>query len=249
MVRYFTSGIEISILVIILYYFFVFIRATGAVQALKGLALLALAFGLARLIRLDVLFSLFTSSFPYLFLAFVIIFAPELRRALAELGRRRIFSSVSMGDRVIDELVLTAVELARKKYGALIAIQRDIGLGVWVQSGTIMNSEISRKLLVSIFVPFGALHDGGVVINGDKIEAAGCLFPFSRKGGPSTDGLGMRHKAGLGLAEATDAMVVIVSEEKGTISLAFQARLHREITEEQLRTMLSENLHMKRRSR
>ena len=245
MFRVFTSGLEIAILVVILYYFFVFIRATGAVQALKGLALLGLAFGLARLIRLDVLFSIFTRSFPYLFLAFVIIFAPELRRALAELGRRRIFSSISTGDRVIEDLVGAAGELSRKKIGALIAVQRDIGLGVWVQSGVLMNSEISRKLLVSIFMPFGPLHDGGVVIKGDKIEAAACLFPFSRKGLP-TDGLGMRHKAGLGLAEATDAVVVIVSEEKGTISVAFQARFHRDLTEDELRKMLTENLHLKR---
>ncbi len=244
MVRILTSGIEIAILAIILYYFFVFIRATGAVQALKGLALLLLAFGLARLIRLDVLFSLFSRTFPYLFLAFVIIFAPELRRALAELGRRSIFSSVSVGDRVIDDLVAAAGELSRKKLGALIAVQRDIGLGVWVQSGVVMNSEISRKLLVSIFMPFGPLHDGGVVIKGDRIEAAACLFPFSRKG-VGTDGLGMRHKAGLGLAEATDALVVIVSEEKGSISVAFQARLHRDLGEEELRKMLSEILYPK----
>jgi diadenylate cyclase len=245
MVRLLTSGIEIAILVIILYYFLVFIRATGAVQALKGLALLGLAFGLARLIRLDVLFSLFIGTIPYLFLAFVIIFAPELRRALAELGRRRFFSSVSIGDRVVEDLVAAAVELSRKKIGALIAVQRDIGLGVWVQSGVHMNSEISQKLLVSIFQPFGPLHDGGVVIRGDKIEAAACLFPFSRKRTP-VDGLGMRHKAGLGLTEATDALVVIVSEEKGTISVAFQARLHRDIPEEELRRMLTENLHLKR---
>ncbi len=245
MVRIITSGIEIALLVVILYYFFVFIRATGAVQALKGLALLLLTFGLARLIRLDVLFSLFTLTLPYLFLAFVIIFAPELRRALAELGRRRIFSSASVGDRVIEDLTGAAEELARKKIGALIAVQRDIGLGVWVQSGVVMNSEISRKLLVSIFMPFGPLHDGGVVINGDRIEAAACLFPFSRKGTP-TDGLGMRHKAGLGLAEATDALVVIVSEEKGSISVAFQARLHRDLSVEELRKLLDENLHRKR---
>jgi len=245
MFRLLTSGIEIAILVIILYYFFVFIRATGAVQALKGLALLGLAFGLARLFRLDVLFSLFVGTIPYLFLAFVIIFAPELRRALAELGRRRFFSSLSIGDRVVEDLVAASGELSRKKIGALIAVQRDIGLGVWVQSGVHMNSEISQKLLVSIFQPFGPLHDGGVVIRGDKIEAAACLFPFSRKGTPN-DGLGMRHKAGLGLAEATDALVVIVSEEKGSISVAFQARLYRDISEEELRKMLTENLHLKR---
>lgn len=245
MIRIATAGIEITLLIILTYYFLVFIRATGAVQALKGIALLGLAFGLAKLIHLDVLFSLFSKTFSYLFLALVIIFAPELRRALAELGRRRIFSSISIGDRVIDDVVSAVMELARKKVGGLIAIQRDIGLGVWIQSGVYMNSEITIKLLVSIFQPFGPLHDGGVVIKGDRIVAAACLFPFSQKR-QATSGLGMRHKAALGLAEATDAVVIVISEEKGTVSVAVQARLIRDVSEEDLRKLLIENLHQKR---
>ncbi|MFH1038565.1 MAG: diadenylate cyclase CdaA [PVC group bacterium] len=246
MIRLATAGIEVTILIILCYYFLVFIRATGAAQALKGIAVLALTFGLARLIHLDVLFSLFSRTFSYLFLSFVIIFAPELRRALAELGRRRIFSSVSIGDRVIDDVVKAVMELSRRKMGGLIALQRDIGLGVWVQSGVYLNSEIASKLLVSIFMPFGPLHDGGVVIQGDKIIAAACLFPFTRRSA-FTEGLGMRHKAGLGLAEATDAVVIIVSEEKGTVSVAFRARLIRDVSEDELRKLLEENLHLKRR--
>jgi diadenylate cyclase len=109
-----------------------------------------------------------------------------------------------------------------------------------------MNSEISTKLLVSIFMPFGPLHDGGVIIKGDRIIAAACLFPFSQKK-YLTGGLGMRHKAALGMAEASDAVVIVVSEEKGTVSVAFQARLNRDVSEEKLRKLLEENLHLKRR--
>lgn len=246
MFRLATAGIEITILIILCYYFLVFIKATGAVQSLKGIALLGLTFGLAKLIHLDVLGSFFSRSYPYLFLAFVIIFAPELRRVLAELGRRRIFSSASIGDRVIDDVVTAVMELARKKIGGLVALQRDIGLGVWAQSGVYMNSEISTKLLVSIFVPFGPLHDGGVIIKGDRIIAAACLFPFSQKK-YLTGGLGMRHKAALGLAEASDAVVIVVSEEKGTVSVAFRARITRDVSEEELWKLLEENLHLKRR--
>jgi len=248
MIRIATAGIEITLLIILVYYLLVFIRATGAVQALKGIALLGLAFGLAKLIHLDVLFSLFSRSFSYLFLALVIIFAPELRRALAELGRRRIFSSASIGDRVIEDVLSAVMDLARKKIGGLIAIQRDIGLGVWVQSGVYMNSEISTKLLTSIFQPFGPLHDGGVVIKGDRIIAAACLFPFSQKRS-ATSGLGMRHKAALGLAEASDAVVIVISEEKGTVSVAVQAKLIRDLSEEELRKLLNESLHHKRSQR
>lgn len=246
MLRIITAGIEITLLIVLVYYFLVFIRATGAVQALKGIALLGLAFALAKLIHLDVLFSLFSRSFSYLFLALVIIFAPELRRALAELGRRRIFSSVSIGERVIDDVVAAVMELSRKKIGGLIALQRDIGLGVWVESGVYMNSEISTKLLVSIFMPFGPLHDGGVIIKGDKIVAAACLFPFSQKR-QATGGLGMRHKAALGLAEASDAVVIVISEEKGTVSAACQAKLIKALPEKDLRKFLDENMHHKRR--
>ena len=248
MLRILTAGVEIAILSVLFYYILIFLRATGAVPALKGIALLALAFVLFWLLHLDVLFSLFSQSFPYLFLAFIIIFHSELRRALAELGRRRIFSSTSMEARVIDEVVGAVLELSRKKIGGLIALERDIGLGTWAQSGIPMDSQITKELLLSIFMPSGPLHDGGVVIEGAKIRAAACLFPFSKKR-QAPVGLGMRHKAALGLAEASDALVIVVSEETGTVSVAFRARLVRNLEEEGLRKLLEENIHFKKQAK
>lgn len=246
MIRLLTAIIEISIISVLVYYILVFIRATGAVPALKGIGLLAIAIALARLFHLDVLFSLFSRSFPYLFLAFIIIFAAELRRALAELGRRRIFNPRPLETMVISEIVEAVTELSRKKIGGLIAIQRDIGLGIWAQSGVAMNSEVSSKILVSIFMPSGPLHDGGVIIENDRIKAAACLFPFSNKR-HLAGGLGMRHKAALGMAEASDSLVIVISEETGTISVAFRARLVRNVEEDGLRKLMEENLNFKKK--
>jgi diadenylate cyclase len=225
----------------------IFIRQAGAVQALVGFAMLGVAFVLAKTLHLYVLASIFTLLFPFLFLAFVIIFQSEIRRALAELGRRRIFSYTSLEARVIQEVIGAALELSRKKIGGLIALQRDIGLGIWVQSGVVLESRVSRELLESIFMPGGALHDGGVIIEGDRIKAAACSFPFSKKR-QSTSPLGMRHKAGLGLAEASDALVIVISEETGTISVAFKGRLTRNLEEAGLRSLLEKNIHFKKRS-
>ena len=246
MIRTITAGVEIAALSILFYYLLIFIRATGAVQALKGLFILGLVFALAKILQLGVLFAIFAYILPYLFLAFVIIFHSELRRALAELGRGRIFSSTTVKFRVINEIVAAVEELSRKKIGGLIALERDIGLGSWMQSGVILDSRVSRELLVNIFMPNAPLHDGGVIISGDTIKAAACLFPFSKKR-RATVGLGMRHKAALGLSESSDALVIVVSEETGTISVAFRARLVRNLEEDSLRKLLEKNIPFKKK--
>jgi diadenylate cyclase len=246
MLRVLTALIEISALSILFYYTLIFIRATGAVQALKGLFILGLIVAFAKILRLEVLFSIFVYFLPYLFLALVIIFQSEIRRALAELGRRRIFSTAPVEERVIYEIVGAVLELSRRKIGALIALMGDIGLGNWIPSGVRLDSRVSKELLLSIFMPQGPLHDGGVIIEGDKIRAAACLFPFSKRRRSSV-GLGMRHKAALGLAEASDALVIVVSEETGTISVAFRARLVRNLEEEGLRKLLEKNIHFKKK--
>ncbi len=247
MLRFLTAGVEIITLAVIFYYVLIFIRQAGAVQALVGFAMLGVAFILAKILHLYVLASIFTLFFPFLFLAFVIIFQSEIRRALAELGRHRIFSSTSLETRVIQEVIGATLELSRKKIGGLIALQRDIGLGIWVQSGVGLESRVSRELLESIFMPGGALHDGGVIIEGDRIKAAACSFPFSKKR-QSTSSLGMRHKSALGLAEASDALVIVISEETGTISVAFKGKLTRNLEEAGLQSLLEKNIHFKKRS-
>ncbi len=242
MLRLLTAAVEITVLSVVIYYLILFLRGTGAVQALRGMVVLGVVFALSRVLQLEVLFSIFARSLPFLFLAFVVIFHNELRRVLAELGRRRLFAATSTEKEVIDEVVSAAMTLARKKIGGLIAIQRNIGLGDWISSGVELNSRVNRALLVSIFMPNGPLHDGGVVIEGNSVRAAACAFPLSRRRHSST-GMGMRHKAALGLADESDAVVVVISEETGTVSVAFRGRLFRNLEEEGLRRMLSRNVH------
>ena len=247
MLRLLIAGVEITVLSVILYYLILFLRGTGAVQALRGMLFLGLIVALSRILRLDVLFSIFARGLPFLFLAFVVIFQNELRRVLAELGRRRIFAGSSIEKEVIEEVAAAALELARKKIGGLIAIQRNIGLGDWVSSGVELNSKVTRQLLVSIFMPNGPLHDGGVIIEGNTIKAAACSFPLSRRRYASSE-IGMRHKAALGLAQASDSLVIVVSEETGTVSVALRGRLFRNLEEEGLRQMLFRNIHFQESS-
>lgn len=243
MIRIVTAGVEILVLSVVFYYTLIFFRQTGAVQALRGLAILGFGFVLARVLRLDVLSSLFVRGFPFLFLAIVIIFQGELRRALSELGRRRRFSGVSA--LAAQEVIGAALELSRKKIGGLIAVERDIGLGAYVQSGVPINGRVTKELLMSIFIPRSPLHDGGVIIRGDSVAAAACQFPFDKKREIGSS-LGMRHNSALGISEESDAVVLVVSEETGTISSAVAGHLDRNLDEEKLRSLLSKNFHAPR---
>lgn len=239
MIRIITAGAEILVLSVVFYYTLIFFRQTGAVQALRGLAILGFGFVLARIFRLDVLSSLFVRGFPFLFLAIVIIFQGELRRALSELGRRRRFSGVSAF--AAQEVIGAALELSRKKIGGLIAVERDIGLGAWARSGVPINGRVTKELLMSIFVPSGPLHDGGVIIRGDVVAAAACQFPFDKKREIGSS-LGMRHNSALGISEESDAVVIVVSEETGAISSALAGHLDRNLDEEKLRNLLGKNM-------
>ena len=243
MIRIVTAGVEILVLSVVFYYTLIFFRQTGAVQALRGLAILGFGFVLARVLRLDVLSSLFVRGFPFLFLAIVIIFQGELRRALSELGRRRRFSGVSALS--VQEVIGAVLELSRKKIGGLIAVERDIGLGAYVQSGVPINGRVTKELLMSIFIPRSPLHDGGVIVRGDSVAAAACQFPFDKKREIGSS-LGMRHNSALGISEESDAVVIVVSEETGTISSAVAGHLDRNLDEEKLRSLLSKNFHAPR---
>ena len=244
MIRIVTAGVEILVLSVVFYYTLIFFRQTGAVQALRGLAILGFGFVLARVLRLDVLSSLFVRGFPFLFLAIVIIFQGELRRALSELGRRRRFSGVSAI--AAQEVIGAVLELSRKKIGGLIAVERDIGLGAYVQSGVPINGRVTKELLMSIFIPRSPLHDGGVIVRGDSVAAAACQFPFDKKREIGSS-LGMRHNSALGISEESDAVVLVVSEETGTISSAVAGHLDRNLDEEKLRSLLSKNFHAPRK--
>jgi diadenylate cyclase len=169
--------------------------------------------------------------------AFIVIFQPELRRGLAKLGEYTPFGLIVGEEKIIDEIVKAAFTLSKRNVGALIAIQRHVNLEPFIESGVPIDSVVSAELLTTIFMPHTPLHDGGVIIEGNKIKTAACLFPLTQNPNVSKT-LGTRHRAALGLSEETDAVVVVVSEETGWVSLALRGELYRNLGAEELREKL-----------
>jgi len=231
--------IDIAIVAMILYMAYLRIKDTRAMQLITGLMiLLAASFvaGWAKLNALNTLIHFFSSIW---LIGIVVIFAPELRRMLFQIGRLRL---IGMFDRhpehrSIEEVVTAARRLSDKNYGALIIMTRNTQLGVVVDTGTAINADVSHQLLVTIFTPNSPLHDLAVIIRGDRIIAANCLLPLSESREIDRS-LGSRHRAGLGIAEETDAVVIIVSEETRAISLAVDGRLIRNLSPADLRNNL-----------
>ena len=217
---------QIAILAVAIYFIFNLFRGTRSAQMLFGLTLVLLGLiALTMVFKFEVLGWLLRKLPIFMVFALVVIFQPEIRQALAIIGRRRSAlgrGAVGAATR-IDHLVAAAEEMARGRIGALIAIEREISLDGYRQNGTTLNAPLVPKLLTSIFFPRGPLHDGGVIVRGNTILSARCIFPLQTA--DSSLSYGMRHRAALGLSEETDAFVIIVSEEHGTISLAFQGRL------------------------
>lgn len=229
--------LEILVLGVLFYYSILFFRGTRGAQVLLGFITAVVAMlVLTRIFNLDTLNWLLQQLSVYLVVAFLVIFQPEIRRALAELGKQHVFASTERERGLLDEIVQAVSRLAADKIGALIAIEREIGTRAVQETGTRLDSAVSAELLTTLFYPRTALHDGGVIIEGDRIRAAGCVFPLS---GRDIGKTGTRHRAAVGLSEESDALVVVVSEETGAISLAYKGRLIRGLDEERLRRILS----------
>lgn len=231
--------LEILVLAVIFYYIILFFRGTRGAQVLLGLAVVfvGLLF-LTHFLHLDAVNWLLKRFTVYFAIAFVVIFQPEVRRALAELGKQHVFHGTVAERTLVDNIVQAVVLLAERKIGALVAVEREIGTRTTQETGTKIDSLVTPELLASIFFPHTPLHDGGVIIKGDRIVAAGCLFPLSPREELSRS-LGTRHRAAIGLTEETDAVVVVVSEETGSMSVAYKGRLSRGLDEERLRRVLS----------
>lgn len=241
--------LEIVILWYVSYMLLVFIKGTRTVQVLKGLFILIVVFVLSQLLQLTVINWILTRIFAIAVIAFLIIFQPELRRGLARLGQSPFFGVFSREHRkIIDEIIKAALALSGKKVGALIALEREMGLKTYIESGVTLSARVSNELLNTIFMPNTMLHDGGVIVRGGRIQAAGCLFPLTENPRISKT-LGTRHRAALGLSEETDALVIVVSEETGTISLAMGGRLIRQLNEETLRKYLEKHYGPEKRMR
>ncbi|MFH1504046.1 MAG: diadenylate cyclase CdaA [Candidatus Omnitrophota bacterium] len=238
--------LEILILWAVVYRIFLFLKGTKAVYLLRGIVILIISLFVFQMLGLPVLTRLLTYFFAFFLILIVIIFQPELREGLIHLGKRHIFyiePEREAMEKVLREMVSAVSSLARKKQGALIAIRREIGLKRYIESGVLLNADITSELLQSIFYPSAPLHDGGAIVEGTRVVAASCLFPLSENQDIER-GLGMRHRAAVGLSENSDALVIAVSEENGSISLAINGQLTRNLASNDLLTILKGQLTM-----
>ncbi len=233
---------EIFILSILIYFILCFIRGTRGARVLLGLVSLLIFLTLiSQVFDLKTIHWLLGRFFSFIVVALVVIFQPELRRALAEVGSQPIFFVLSKERAIVEILVKTVIAFSLRKVGALMAVEREISLQGFAEAGALLEARLSQELLEQIFFPNSPLHDGGVVIQNDRIIAAACIFPFTQR----TDlakSVGTRHRAALGLSEETDAVVLVISEETGIISVACQGELHHQLDRDQLHKLLTKLL-------
>ena len=234
------DAVEIAIVAYVMYRVLLLFHGTRAVQMAVGIVLLFAAYAVAWVLKLGMITYLLGLVFTYGAFALLVVFQPELRAALAHLGRSRLtrFFQTLDNDFVADALIDATERLSRARIGAIIALERAVPLGDIVATGSAMQARVSADLLLTIFTPYSPLHDGAVVVRADTIVGAGCILPLSQA--ELTDrSLGTRHRAALGLSEDTDAVVIVVSEETGAISVAARGRLRRDLAPEKLRDALA----------
>jgi len=239
--RWILDVLDILLVSVIVYRLLLFIKGTKAAQMLIGLGVLLIASLLSRYLELYTLDWLVQSFWAQAVIALIILFQPEIRRALAQMGETQFLQTFTSAEelRSLEEIVRAAVALANRKIGALMVIERDTSLKDFVEVGTPLDAKVSKELLMSIFHPASPIHDGAVVIKGNRIVAAGCFLPITLSPEVSK-ALGTRHRAGLGLAEETDAVIIIVSEETGMISLAIKGKLETNLDMGRLRNVLTD---------
>jgi diadenylate cyclase len=230
--------VEITILTIAIYYILIFVRGTRGWPVVIGfLVMLFLAF-LSNVLKLEVLALLLQTFFAASAFAALVIFQPELRRMLAELGNLPLFNTGREQREIIEVIIQAAERLSEARIGALIAIQQSIQLQDVVESGIVVDCEATPEMIETIFFPNNAIHDGGIIIIGDRIAYAACIFPLTQRQDLQKS-MGTRHRAAIGLSEETDAVLVVVSEETGSISYAYKGHLVRPVTVEELRAFLT----------
>lgn len=238
--------IDVGIVAFIIYKMMELVRGTRAVQLLKGIFVLVATWAVSSWFDLYTLKWLMNQMFTFGIVTVLIIFQPELRRVLEQLGRGKLFSRSSSIDgsglsEQIDEIIRAVRSMAKRKVGALIVFERKTGVTEMIESGIALESKISSELLMNIFTPNSPLHDGAVIIRGNQIMAAGCYLPLSENPFISKE-LGTRHRAAIGVSEVSDAISLIVSEETGQVSLSINGLIVRDINEESLISKLHEEL-------
>ncbi|HBG1690963.1 TPA: TIGR00159 family protein, partial [Clostridioides difficile] len=238
----------ISIVAYIFYKIFMFIKDTRAEQVFKGIIFLLLATQLSNTFKLHTVYWISLKALDYGVIAALIIFQPEFRAGLEHIGRakfnlfgKNVNTSEETLNRNIEEIVEALYSLSRQKIGALIIMERETRISDIINTGTIIDAEISRQLLINIFIPNTPLHDGAVVIRDSKVKAAACFLPLTESKDLSKD-LGTRHRAGIGVSEVSDCITLIVSEETGGVSIAKAGKLYRDISRERMMNILRSNL-------
>jgi diadenylate cyclase len=233
--------VDIIVMSIIVYRLLLMIKGTKAAHMLIGLGVLLVASLLSRYFELYTVDWLIQSFWSQIVIAIIILFQPEIRRALAQMGETQFIHALTSAEELksLDEIVKASIALSNRKIGALIAIERDTSLRDFVEIGTPLDGKVSKELLLSIFHPTSPIHDGAVVIKGNRIVAAGCFLPITMNTEVSKT-LGTRHRSGIGLSEETDAVVIIVSEETGTVSMAMNGKLESPLDMGMLRDILTD---------
>src|SRR5215831_12897356 len=227
-----TALFDIVAVALVLYQLLQIVRGTRAAHILAGVLTVVIIYQIAVQAGLETLRSMLSSLAPYTAIAIIVLFQQEIRRALGRLGRKRLLGGYHQPEST-DEILLAVAALARDKTGALIVMERDAGLRTFVESGVRLDANVSRDLLLSIFMPGTALHDGAVIIQKDRIAAAACFLPLSVRPEVSSR-LGTRHRAGLGITEESDSLALIVSEQTGAISVAAAGEMEFNVTVDRL---------------
>lgn len=232
--------LEVALVSYAIYRVLLLFHRTRAMQVLGGIVVLVACYGAAYVLQLGMILYLLKLIFSYGAIAFLVVFAPELRAGLAQIGRSPVSGFLShMAEGEVGEQIADAVErLSRSGVGAIVVVEREVSLDEFVESGSAMDAKVSADLLATIFTPYSPLHDGAVIIRGDTIVGAGCILPLSQAALVDRS-LGTRHRAALGLSEETDALVIVVSEETATITVAADGVLWRDFTATQVRELVS----------
>jgi diadenylate cyclase len=234
--------VEILILWFMIYHIMLFFEGTRAIQVLRGIVILLLAFFLFQRLDLKILDWLLTKLFGISVIAILIIFHPEIRQGLARLGQRHFFGTALREEELehmLQEICKAAENISKNKIGALIAIERQVPLTAYIETGVMIDGRVSSDLIEAIFTPNNPLHDGALIIQDGRIITAGCLFPLTQDKDLSRI-FGTRHRAALGLSEETDAIIIIVSEERQDISLVYRGKLYKGVSREELISRIKE---------
>ncbi len=239
--------VDILLVCIIVYRVLLLIRGTRAVQMLTGFGIILIFYYLAERLKFHTLHTILVEFFNNLILILIIVFQDEIRKALTQVGRNPFFTTTNTIEEVaiIEDICQAAATLAQQRVGALIVLERETGLKNYIEAGTILDSKVSADLIVSIFHPTSPIHDGAVIIRNSRISSAGCLLPISRDPSINKE-LGTRHRAALGLTHETDAVVIVVSEERGEISLVHHGTMARDLNVNSLRQQLLELLGLRK---